>query len=138
VKINSFTELRVWQRAHELTLHVCDLTERFPASERFGMVAQLRRSAASVAANIAEGFGRRTTKELLRSLQIARGELEETRYFMILSRDLRRISPADFGRVDAMCDSVGQLINALARSLKTRSASAHESRVTNHDNGHAS
>jgi four helix bundle protein len=80
----------------------------------------LRRSAASVSANIAEGFGRRTTKELLRCLQIARGELEETRYFLILSRDLGHISPADFESTNSRCDSVGQLINALGRSLKNR------------------
>jgi four helix bundle protein len=80
----------------------------------------LRRAAASVSANIAEGFGRRTTKELLRCLQISRGELEETRYFLILSRDLGYISPADFTSMNDRCDSVGQLINALGRSLNNR------------------
>jgi four helix bundle protein len=96
VKINRFSELTVWQKAHELTLATYQLTEKFPRSEQFGIVSQLRRSAASVSANIAEGFGRRTTKELLRCLQISRGELEETRYFLILSRDLNHISPAEF------------------------------------------
>ena len=80
----------------------------------------MRRSAASVSANVAEGFGRRTTKELLRCLQISRGELEETRYFMILSRDLGYISADVFETMNARCDSVGQLINALGRSLKER------------------
>jgi four helix bundle protein len=88
VKISSFTELTAWKRAHELVLLVYRLTARFPRSELFGMVSQLRRAAASVPANVAAGFGRRTTKELLRSLQIAAGELEETRYFLIVSRDL--------------------------------------------------
>jgi four helix bundle protein len=120
VKINRFSELTVWQKAHELTLATYRLTERFPRSEQFGIVSQLRRSAASVSANIAEGFGRRTTKELLRCLQISRGELEETRYFLILSRDLNHISPAEFETMDSRCDSVGQLINALGRSLKNR------------------
>ena len=94
------------------------MTEKFPRSEQFGIVSQLRRSAASVAANIAEGFGRRTTKELLRCLQISRGELEETRYFFILSRDLGHISAMEFETVSGRCDSVAQLINALGRSLK--------------------
>jgi len=80
----------------------------------------MRRAAASVAANIAEGFGRRTTKELLRCLQISRGELEETRYFLILSRDLGHISATEFGSMNDRCESVGQLINALGRSLKNR------------------
>jgi four helix bundle protein len=120
VKINKFSELTVWQRAHELTLETYRVTEQFPRSEQFGIVSQLRRSAASVSANIAEGFGRRTTKELLRCLQISRGELEETRYFLILSRDLRYIPAEQFESMNGLCDSVGQLINALGRSLKER------------------
>jgi four helix bundle protein len=120
VKINSFTELTVWQRAHELVLLVYRLTASFPRSELFGMVSQLRRASASVPANIVEGFGRRTTKELLRSLQIAEGELEETRYFLILSRDLGYVAAPRFEEGRALCDSVGQLINALGRSLKRR------------------
>ena len=120
VKINRFSDLTVWQKAHELTLATYRLTEKFPRSEQYGIVSQLRRSAASVSANIAEGFGRRTTREPLRCLQISRGELEETRYFMILSRDLHHISPAEFESMSSRCDSVGQLINALGRSLKNR------------------
>jgi four helix bundle protein len=120
VKINSFSELTVWQRAHELTLETYRLTGKFPRSEHFGIVSQMRRAAASVSANIAEGFGRRTTKELLRCLQISRGELEETRYFFILSRDLGYISATEFENMNGRCDSVGQLINALGRSLKNR------------------
>jgi four helix bundle protein len=120
VKINRFTDLTVWQRAHELTLGAYRLTEQFPRSEQFGIVSQLRRSAASVSANIAEGFGRRTTKELLRCLQISRGELEETRYFLILRRDLGYIQAERFESMNSLCDSVGQLINALGRSLKER------------------
>ena len=118
VKINRFSDLTVWQKAHQLTLETYRLTEKFPRSEQFGIVSQLRRASASVAANIAEGFGRRTTKELLRCLQISRGELEETRYFFILSRDLGHISAIEFENMNGRCDSVGQLINALGRSLK--------------------
>ena len=84
------------------------------------MISQMRRSSMSVSANIAEGFGRRTTRELLRSMQIARGELEETRYFLILSRDLGHIKAPDFERATAACDDVGRMINALGTSLKRR------------------
>jgi four helix bundle protein len=124
VKINRFSDLTVWQKAHELTLATYKLTEKFPRSEQYGIVSQLRRSAASVSANIAEGFGRRTTRELMRCLQISRGELEETRYFLILSRDLGHISPGEFESMNGRCDSVGQLINALGRSLKNRLSAA--------------
>ena len=122
----------IWQRAHELALTIFRLTEGFPRSDQFGIVAQVRRSSASVTANIAEGFGRGTTRELLRSLQISRGELEETRYFMLLSLDLGRIKRIEFETVNALCDSVGQLINALGRTLKARLARLEDSRVTRH------
>jgi four helix bundle protein len=87
--MNRFSDLTIWQKARELTLATFKRTEKFPRSEQFGIVSQWRRSAASVSVIIAEGFGRRTTKELLRCLQISRGELEEMRYFLILilSRD---------------------------------------------------
>ena len=103
-----------------MTRMVYKLTADFPKSELFGVRSQVRRAAASVPANIAQGFGRRTTRELLRSLQIAAGEMEETRYFLMLSRDLGYISPTDASRAFELCDSVGQLINALGRSLKKR------------------
>jgi four helix bundle protein len=119
-EIKSYFDLEVWQKAHELALLVFRTTERFPKTDQFGIVSQVRRSCSSVPANIAEGFGRGTTKEFLRSLQIARGELEETRYFMFLSRDLGRISKEDFSSISAECDSTGRLINALGRSLRSR------------------
>jgi four helix bundle protein len=120
VKIERFSDLVVWQEAHKLALFVYRVTAPFPARERFGIVGQVRRSAASVCANIAEGIGRRTTKELLRSLQIARGELEETRYFLILGRDLGHLQAAEFAKAEAQCDVVARLINALSTSLKGR------------------
>jgi four helix bundle protein len=120
VKIKSFTDLTVWQRKHGLSLFVCKATGSFPRAEMYGIVSQLRRASASVAANIAQGFGRRTTREVLRSLQILAGELEETRYFLILSPDLGYLAVATFEKAAAMCDSVGQVINALGRSLKAR------------------
>jgi len=132
VEIKSYRELKVWQKAHGLVLEVFRLTEKFPRADRFGIVSQVRRSASSVAANIAEGFGRGTTRELLRTLQIARGELEETRYFMLLSRDLARISAEEFDRINAECDAVGKLINALGSSLRRRLSSRHQSPVTSH------
>ena len=132
MKLKSFRDLIVWRRAHELALLVFHRTEKFPRSDSFGIVAQVRRSAVSVTANIAEGFGRGTTKELLRSLQIARGELEETRSFMLLSQDLGRITKEEFVELDLLCDSVGQLINALGRSLRSKLVAGHP-RITSHN-----
>ena len=94
MKISRFSDLTVWQRAHELTLATYRVTDKFPRSEQFGVVTQVRRAAASISANIAEGFGRRTTREL------------------------GYINATQFGEMNSLRDSVGQLINALGRSLK--------------------
>lgn len=91
MKIKRFTELVVWQKAFELALLVYGLTQKFPRTEQFGLVSQMRRSAASICANIAEGFGRGTTREFLQSLRVARGEVEETRCMMMLSCKLQFI-----------------------------------------------
>jgi four helix bundle protein len=132
VKIKSFEDLEVWRKAHELTLLIYRLTRAFPPDERFGLISQLRRASSSVAANIAEGYGRRTTKELLRSLRIANGEAEETRYFSLLSKDLSYMNQQEFDTVNQLCQSVSQLLSALGRSLQASAArvSSHESRVT--------
>jgi hypothetical protein len=68
----------------------------------------------------------------LRSLQIARGELEETRCLMLLSKELGRISEKDFLNVNSICDSLGQSINALGRSLRSKLDDRGLSRVTSH------
>jgi four helix bundle protein len=98
----------------------------------FGIVSQMRRSSSSVCANIAEGFGRGTTREFLRSLQISPGELEETRYFLYLSRDLGRITPEEFESLNQICDSTGRLLNALGTSLPKRMHLENQLPVTNH------
>jgi four helix bundle protein len=132
MKVKSFEDLTVWQEAHKLTLEVYKLTAKFPGTEKYGVVSQLRRCSSSVPANIAEGFGRATTRELLRCLQIARGELEETRYFVLLSRDLGYVTSQDCENVDQHCNSIGRLINALGSSLKRRLALGGEPPVTGH------
>jgi four helix bundle protein len=132
MKVKSFEDLTVWREAHKLTLEVYKLTVRLPGTEKYGIVSQLRRCSSSVPANIAEGFGRATTRELLRCLQIARGELEETRYFVLLSRDLGYVTAQEYESIGQQCSSVGRLINALGSSLKRRLGPGRESPVTNH------
>ncbi len=135
MKIKSFEELQVWQKAHELTLLVYRLTQKFPREERYGLTSQLRRAASAIGANIAEGFGRRSTKEFLHSLRIANGETEETRYFTRLSRDLGYITPDEQRQVYELCDSESRLLSALGRSLRESSqrVTSYQSPVTRKD-----
>jgi len=83
-----FENLRVWQKAHELVLDIYSADIKFPPSERFGLKSQLRRAIVSVPANIAEGYKRQHSKELIQFLGIAQGSLEEARYYLLLLKDL--------------------------------------------------
>lgn len=84
----SFEDLIVWQKAHQFVLKIYKLTEQFPKQEVYGLVSQMRRAAVSIPANIAEGFRKTTKPDKARFYNIAQGSLEETRYYLILSRDL--------------------------------------------------
>lgn len=128
--IQDFTELKVWQEAHKLVLAVYKTSRRFPSEEKFGVVSQLQRAATSVPANIAEGFARNSVNELLRSLAIAQGSLAETRYFLLLGRDLGYLNGDALRDLHKQCESVAQLINALARSLRQRRE--HKAQGTRH------
>ena len=103
-----------------MVLDVYKLTNPFPKSERFGVVSQLRRAAYSIPANIAEGFGRRSTKELLHFLAVSNGSLEELRYFLLLSRDLCYLSPVDHDKMKGDLKSIAEMLEALAKSLRRR------------------
>jgi len=118
--VKSFRDLELWKRAQAVVLEIYRVTNPFPRSEQFGVVSQLRRAAYSIPANIAEGYGRRSTKELLQFLSVANGSLEELRYFLELSRDLRYLSPADFQNLDKELKAVAQMLEALAQSLRRR------------------
>jgi four helix bundle protein len=84
----TFRDLLVWQKAHQFVLGVYQLTATFPRQETFGLALQMRRAAVSIAANIAEGFAKRSKAEKARFLNIAEGSLEESRYYLILTEDL--------------------------------------------------
>ncbi len=118
----SFTELRVWQEAHKLTLDVYRCTETFPSQESFGLTSQLRRSTSSVAANITEGFERGSKKDFAHFLIIARGSLAETQNHLLLARDLSYLQQDQFNQLAAKTIKVHKLLNSLIRSLKTSSS----------------
>jgi four helix bundle protein len=86
--VKDFRDLKVWERAHKLTLEVYRATRSFPREELYGLTGQARRCSASIAANIAEGCGRRGNGEFHRFLQIASGSASELDYHFLLARDL--------------------------------------------------
>ena len=110
-------DLLVWQKSHELVLSVYRITSDFPKSERYGIVDQTRRAAASIPANTVEGHSRNSQKDFLRFLYIARGSLEELRYFLLLSRDLDFINKDKYLELEENCQQVSKLLNGLIKSL---------------------
>jgi len=122
--MDNFTQLEVWQRAHGLVLEIYRVTERFPNTERFRLTDQLCRSASSVPANIAEGTGRNTLKEYVQFLYTARGSVEETKYHLILSKDLGYLPSDDFNGLMEGYNEVGRMLNGLINSLKGRHANS--------------
>ena len=114
--INTFKDLRVWSKGHDLVLEIYKLTKFFPDEERFGLVSQIRRSAISICANISEGY-KKSTKEFIRYLEIAQGSLEETKYHLILSRDLNYCSIQDFDKLYNLSNDVGKMLSGLISKL---------------------
>jgi four helix bundle protein len=87
-KSKSFTDLIVWQKAHQFVLEIYKITKVFPKEEIYGLTSQFRRAAVSIPANIAEGFRKRGKADKVRFLNIAEGSLEECSYYLILTNDL--------------------------------------------------
>ena len=119
--VKTFRELIVWQKAHALTLEIYRITRVFPQDEKFGLVSQLRRSASSIATNIVEGHKRNGRKDFLHFLNLADASLEETKYHLILSRDLDYLTENDFNQLNLKCEEVGRILYGFQKSLKVSS-----------------
>jgi len=113
-----FQDLKVWQRSHALVLELYRQTQGFPGEERFGLVSQLRRAAASVPTNIAEGSKRQRRPDYARFLNIAEGSLAETEYLVLLSSDLGYLSPEIASRLTAEVTEIARMLNALRSKVQ--------------------
>jgi four helix bundle protein len=100
--IKSFKDLIIWQKAIDLAVEVYQLTKVFPKEEMFGLTNQLRRAACSISLNIAEGYGRNTTKSYINSLYIAEGSLRELESGLILSTRLNFLAQEEFEKINSV------------------------------------
>lgn len=114
-----FQDLKVWQRSHAMVLEVYRLTRDFPGAERFGLVSQLRRAAASVPTNIAEGSKRQHGPDYARFLNIAEGSLAETEYLVILSGDLGYVPSPQAEQLVKEASEVARMLYALRARVET-------------------
>ena len=115
--VKDFHELKVWQKAHALTLSVYRVTAAFPREELYGLTSQLRRASASIAANLAEGCGRSGDAEFARFCSMAMGSASELEYHLLLAKDLKLIKPADYEELAPRATELKRMLTALIQKL---------------------
>lgn len=117
-KIASFTDLKIWQGASQLTREIYIVTRKFPKSEVYGLTDQMRRASASVGANIAEGFGRYYQKEKIRFLYNARGSLTEVQNFIYIAKDLDYLDKESAEKLLDLSENIARSTNAFIKKIK--------------------
>lgn len=116
--MQDFRNLAVWRRAHELTLAIYRETSGFPDTERFGLASQMRRSAASIPTNIAEGCGRGSDADFARFLHMAMGSASELEYQILLASDLGHLRPETAGSLIDQVQTIKKMSSSLARKAR--------------------
>jgi four helix bundle protein len=116
-KAKNFTDLIVWQKAHEFVLWVYKITDDFPKSELYGLTSQFRRAAVSIAANLAEGFAKKGKADKLRYYNIAEGSIHECKYYLILGKDLGYITNIE---KENLLEEIAKLLGGYIKSIKNK------------------
>jgi four helix bundle protein len=118
--INSYRDLQVWQKAIALSVACYRLTSTFPKDELYGMTSQIRRSSASIPANIAEGHGREHTRSFVQFLRVAQGSLKELETHLYLAEKVGLTSSSDLEPMFAASEELGRMLRALIRTLQAK------------------
>lgn len=118
--INSYKDLIVWQKAIDLTVEIYKLSSLFPKEEIYALTSQIRRASCSIALNIAEGFGRNTTKSYVSFLYIAEGSLREVESAVILSTRLGFVIQTDCEKVNGLIEEEMKMFNVLIKKLEEK------------------
>ena len=119
--MRNYRDLVVWEKAHRLTLAVYRNTRGFPNDERFGLTSRMRRSSASIAANLAEGCGRRSDGEMGRFIQIAMGSGAELSYHLLLAKDLGSLEGKLYEGLDSDLGAVMRMMSSLSHKIRSQS-----------------
>lgn len=117
--MKNFRDLRVWEKAHALVLKSYRTTNNFPNAEMFGLTSQIRRAAVSIAANIAEGCGKRGNGEFQRYLNIATGAASELEYHFLLARDLHYLDESVYLLLNSATVELKRMLSALVRKVES-------------------
>ena len=116
--MKDFKQLKVWVKAHKLTREVYHVTTSFPKAELYGLTSQLRRAAASIPTNVAEGCGRNTDAELARFLDISMGSASEVEYLILLTKDLEMLSQTDYGNLISVVIEIKRMLATFIKKLR--------------------
>lgn len=119
-KINTYKDLIVWQKSIELVSDVYSVTKTFPAEEKFGIVSQLNRAAVSIPSNIAEGWGRESSKNYLQFLRISRGSIMELETLIIISKNLGFIEKQKQELISNRIEEVGKILQGLIKGIQQK------------------
>jgi four helix bundle protein len=116
--MQDFRNLKVWQKAHALTLEVYRATRNFPPDEKFGITSQMRRSCASISANLAEGCARGGDVDFARFVNVAAASASETDYHLLLARDLQYLEETAYQSLYEQISEVKRMLNSFERTLR--------------------
>ena len=117
--MRDFKKIQVWEKAHQFTLRLYKATSFFPKEEIYGLTSQIRRAAASIPANIAEGCGRDTQAELARFVHIAGGSASELEYHLILAHDLGYIDDKAYPELDSAINEIKRMLNGFEKTVQS-------------------
>ncbi|HTY35816.1 MAG TPA: four helix bundle protein [Bacteroidota bacterium] len=118
--MKDFRQLKVWVRAHSLTLQIYRVTRTFPKEELYGLTSQMRRASSSIAANIAEGCGRKSDADFCRFLVVALGSGAELEYHLLLSHDLRLLTDGEYHSLQQELTEIKKMLNGFIRKLSLK------------------
>ena len=117
-RARNFEDLTVWRLSHKLVLEIYKASKNFPKEELYGLTSQMRRASVSIPANISEGFTRRSNRDKIHFYNIAQSSLQETKYYLILIKDLDYFHATR--RISLMADEIGKMLHGLIESIKDR------------------
>jgi four helix bundle protein len=120
----NYRDLKVWAKAHELSIAIYKATATFPKDEQYGLTSQIRRSCTSIPANVAEGYGRGSDAELARFLRIAMGSANELDYHLLLARDIDILDVSSYDRLVNQLDDVRRMLTVFIQRLTPKKLSA--------------
>jgi len=116
--VKDFKKLKVWEKAHALTLRIYQVSRSFPREELYGLTSQMRRAAASIPTNIAEGYGRGRDTEFARFMEISSGSSCELEYQLMLAHDLKYLPRDELESLSAELAEVKRMLNVFVKKLK--------------------